>query len=138
MPIENKKEVTTKSYDPDVEQVSHTATTAQTPTESESKDAKADRNNAWIWYIVGIIDLVLALRLLFHLFGARSSGFTDFLYSITGPFVAPFRGIFASPNVGGSYFDTAALIAIVIYILLGWVISGLINLITRPSDSNRV
>lgn len=138
MPVEINKKVTTESSSPDVEQVSETATTAQTPTESEAKDAKADRSNAWIWYIVGIIDLILVLRILFHLFGASSSGFTDFLYAISGPFVAPFRGIFLSPNVGGSYFDTAALVAIIIYALLGWMISGLINLITRPSDSNKV
>lgn len=138
MPVEINKKVTTENSSPDVEQISQTATTVQTPTKVETKDAKADRSNAWIWYVVGIIDLMLILRILFHLFGANSSGFTDFLYVITNPFVAPFRGIFSSPTIDGSFFDTAALVAIIIYVLFGWMISGLINLITRPSNSNKV
>jgi uncharacterized protein YggT (Ycf19 family) len=138
MPIEVDKKVTTESSRPNVDQVSQTSTTVQAPTETEAKDAKSDRSNAWVWYIVGIIDLLLLLRILFHLFGAKSAGFTNFLYTITSPFVSPFRGIFASPSVEGSYFDTASLVAIVIYALLGWMIVGLINLISRPAGSKQV
>lgn len=138
MPDEIKKQVTTESNNPAADQVSQTATTTQVPTETETKDAQSDRGNDWVWYVVGIIDLLLLLRIIFHLFGARSAGFSDFLYTITGPFVAPFRGIFASPSVEGSYFDTASLVAIVIYALIGWLIVGLINLITRPTDSKKI
>jgi uncharacterized protein YggT (Ycf19 family) len=138
MPDEINKQVTTESRNPATDQVSQTATTTQVPTETETKDAKSDRGNAWVWYVVGIIDLFLLLRLMFHLFGARSAGFTDFLYAITGPFVAPFRGIFASPSIEGSYFETASLVAIIIYALLGWMVVGLINLITRPTDSKKI
>lgn len=135
MPVEINKEVTTQSSSPTSDQVSQTATTTEAPTETETKEAKSDRGNAWVWYVVGIIDLLLLLRIIFHLFGARSAGFTNFLYAITGPFVSPFRGIFASPSVEGSYFDTASLVAIVIYALVGWLIVGLIDLITRPTGS---
>lgn len=138
MPIEIQKEITTKSSDPVSDQVSQTSTVTQAATDTERQDAHSDRSNAWIWYIVGVIDLMLLLRLLFHLFGARAAGFTDFLYAITSPFVAPFRGIFASPRVEGSYFDTASLVAIVIYALLGWMIVGLIDLATRPADSKKM
>lgn len=138
MPVEIEKKVTKENNDPVSNQVSQTATTTEAPTENEQQDAQSDRGNAWIWYVVGIIDLLIALRLVFHLFGARSAGFTDFLYAITSPFVAPFRGIFASPSVDGSYFDTASLVAIVIYALLGWIIARLIDLATRPNDSKKV
>jgi len=138
MPIEIDKEVTTTSSGPAHDQVRQTATSAQVSTNAETRDAQSDRGNAWVWYIVGIIDLLLLLRILFHLFGARAVGFADFLYSITSPFSAPFRGIFANPKVEGSYFDMAAFTAIVVYILLGWIVSGLINLATRPANSKKI
>lgn len=138
MPVEIEKEVTTTSNGPVSDQVSQTATATQAPTDNEKKDAQSDRSNAWVWYVVGIIDLLLLLRILFHLFGARAVGFTNFLYGFSGFFVAPFRGIFPSPKVEGSYFDTAALTAIVVYALLGWVIARLIDLATRPADSKKV
>lgn len=138
MPVEIEKEVTTKSSGPVSDQVSQTATATEAPTNDEQQDAQSDRGNAWIWYIVGIIDLLVALRLVFHLFGARAVGFADLLYKVTGLFVAPFRGIFANPTIEGSYFDMAALTAIIIYALLGWIISRLIDLATRPTNSKKV
>ncbi len=133
-----EKEVTTKSSDPVADQVSHTSTVTQVPTNDETKDAQADRGNAWIWYIVGLVDLSLLLRFAFYLFGARAVGFADLLYSITNPLVAPFRGIFPNSQVVGSYFDTASLAAIVVYALLGWVVSRLIDLATRPANSQKI
>lgn len=138
MPVEIEKQVTETNTDFNGGQTRQTATTAQAPTKTEHRDAQTDRGNAWIWYVVGVIDLLLLLRILFHLFGARTVGFTDFLYGLTSPFVAPFRGIFANPRVEGSYFDMAAFTAIIVYIILGWIISGLINLATRPADSKEV
>ena len=137
MPDEINKQVTTETSNPVADQVSQTATTTQVPTETETKEAKSDRGNAWVWYLVGIIDLLLALRLIFHLLGAKSVGFADFLYNISSVFIAPFRGIFANPSIEGSYFDSAALLAIVVYVLFGWLIVGLINLIARPVNSNK-
>lgn len=138
MPVEVEKEVTTSSNSPISDQVSQTATTTRVPTNAEQEDAESDRGNAWIWYIVGIINLLLVLRLVFHLFGARAVGFADLLYSISGIFVAPFRGIFANPSIEGSYFDMASLVAIIAYVLLGWLISRLVDLATRPAGSKKV
>ncbi len=138
MPIEVNKEVTTTSTGPARDQVSQTATSTRVPTNTESRDDYSDRGNAWVWYVVGIIDFLLLLRILFHLFGARAVGFTNFLYSLTGFFTMPFQGIFPNPNIEGAYFDMAALTAIIVYLLLGWMIVGLIDLATRPADSKKV
>jgi uncharacterized protein YggT (Ycf19 family) len=137
MPVEIQKEVTTQSSGPVSSQVSQTATTAQVPTNSEQKEEKTDRGNAWVWYIIGIIDLLLLLRGLFHLLGAKTVGFANLLYGITDFLVAPFRGIFPDPKVEGSYFDMASLVAIIVYVLLGWVVVRLINLSTRPAGSEK-
>ena len=138
MPVEIEKEMTTTSDGTTVDRVSQTATVEQAPTRDEEKEARSDRGNPWVWYIVAIIDLGLLLRFLFHLFGARTVGFTDFLYSITGLFIAPFRGIFSSPTIEGSSFDLAALLAIIMYLVFGWMITRLIDLVTRPTDSEKL
>ena len=138
MPIKVEKKVTTESDGAAADQVSQTSTVSQVPTGGEAQDAQADRGNAWIWYIVGLIDVLLVLRIAFSLLGARSVGFANLLYSITNPLVAPFRGIFPSPGVVGSYFDTASLAAIIAYVLLGWIVSRLIDLATRPANSKKI
>jgi len=138
MPVEIEKEVTTTSSGPVADQVSQTATTTQAPTVAEHQDAQSDRGNAWVWYIVAIIDLLLLLRILFHLFGARSVGFASLLYSVTGFLVAPFRGIFPNPVVEGSYFDMASITAIIVYALVGWGVVRLIDLATRPANSKKI
>ena len=101
----------------------------------EMKSARADKKNQVVWYVVGIINTLLVLRIVFFLFGARDVGFASLLYSITGPFVSLFKGIFSSPAAGSSYFDTASLLAIVVLSLIGWGVSELINLIQRPAPT---
>lgn len=138
MPVEVQKEVTTTSESPVADQVSQTSTTAKVATKAEIQDAHSDRDNAWIWYIVGIVDLLLVLGIVFKFLGAKSVGFASFLYSVTDLLAAPFRGIFPNPEIEGSYFDTAAFVAIIVYILVGWIIARLIDLATRPASSKKV
>jgi uncharacterized protein YggT (Ycf19 family) len=138
MPIIVEKEVTTNNSDPLTNQVSQSATTTQVATGGEVKDAQADRGNAWIWYIIGIIDFLLVTRFVFNLLAARSVGFADLLYNITSPLVAPFRGIFPNSTADSSYFDMASLVAIVAYMALGWIVSRLIDLVTRPTNSQKI
>ena len=55
-------------------------------------------------------------------------GFTDFVYDITGPLVAPFEGIFGAPDVETGVFDPASLVAIVVYSLIAWVIAKVLDI----------
>jgi uncharacterized protein YggT (Ycf19 family) len=84
-------------------------------------------------YIFYVIYALLALRLLLALLAARSSaGFVQFIYTVTDPLYAPFRGIVASPRAEGGY--TLALpivIAIIVYALLHLGINGLLRLIAH-------
>lgn len=87
-----------------------------------------------VWLIVGIINVIIALRFVFLLLGAnRGASFTDFIYSLSAPFVAPFVGIFGEPVYGKSVFEVSSVLAIVIYLLIGWGIAKLLT-ITRPQD----
>ena len=74
-----------------------------------------------IWYLAGFIITFLALRVLLLLLAANQGNvFVDLVYGIGGFFAAPFSGIFGSPTFGQSYFDTASVVAIVVYALLAW------------------
>lgn len=87
-----------------------------------------------VWFIIGLINIIIALRFIFLLLGAnKGAGFTDFIYSMSAPFVAPFVGIFGEPVYGESVFEISSLLAIVIYTLIGWGIAKLITL-ARPQD----
>ena len=87
-----------------------------------------------VWFVVGVVNTFIALRFLFLLFGAnQGAGFTDFIYSVSAPLVAPFVGIFGEPTYGQSVFELSSILAIVIYLLLGWGIAKLLTL-ARPKD----
>lgn len=91
-----------------------------------------------IYYILGVIETLLGLRFLFMLLGANPrSGFTSFLYAITGIFIAPFSGIFNPVSTTGlatrSVFDPATLIAMAIYALVGW---GIVKLLWIKVSKN--
>jgi uncharacterized protein YggT (Ycf19 family) len=87
--------------------------------------------------LFGILAVLIGLRILLLLLVAnQTNSIVDFVYGITEPFVAPFRGVFAIDQVspgGGSVFDIGALVA-----LVGWfLIYLLLMAILRLGDRNR-
>lgn len=96
-----------------------------------AQSATVDRTTSYIWYIVGLINALLVLRLLFLLLGANATGFASLVYQITAPLVALFRGIFPATSSGTSYFDVATVLAIIVYTLIGWGIVSLIDISKR-------
>ncbi len=87
--------------------------------------------------LFGVIVVLIALRIVLLLVVAnQSNAIVDFIYNVTEPLVAPFRGILNLDTVtpgGGSVFDVAALVAII-----GWaLIYALIMAILRLGDRDR-
>jgi hypothetical protein len=91
-----------------------------------------------VWWIVGFIDTLIAIRFLLKLFGANPAPFVRFIYDVTWPLVAPFHGIFNTDQVGRSLLEPESLVAIAIYTLIGWGIVSLIRLMTGSSSSTSV
>lgn len=82
-----------------------------------------------VWFIVGAISIVIALRFVLLLLGAnQAAGFTDFVYGLSGLFVAPFIGIFGEPTYGTSVFEISSLLAIAVYLLIGWGVAKLLTI----------
>lgn len=87
-----------------------------------------------VWFIAGLVSIIIALRFVFLLLGAnQGAAFTDFVYSLSAPLVAPFVGIFGEPAYGQSVFEVSSLLAIAVYLLIAWAITKLLTL-DRPRD----
>lgn len=105
---------------------------------ASTEETRVTITNA-VWFVVGVIEILLGLRFVMKLLGANpNSGFVDFIYTLSGVLVAPFRGIFSSPTTEGdvvtSVFESATLVAMLIYLLLGWGLVKLLTLSKRNAD----
>jgi len=91
------------------------------------------RAAAVVGFIVGVVDIFVAARFLGKLLGASAqSAFVNFLYAVSGPLVAPFQGIFGNGGSKANSFETADLVAIVVYSVIGWGLVMLIRIVTAP------
>ncbi len=95
-----------------------------------------DRVSQGIWLVVGVVDVLLAIRFVFKALGGSSqAGFVRFMYDITQPLVAPFHGIFNTTVQGRSILEPESLVAMAIYSLIGWGIVSMIRLMRRPPQT---
>jgi uncharacterized protein YggT (Ycf19 family) len=91
------------------------------------------RAAAVVGFIVGVVDVFIAARFLGKLFGASAeSAFVNFIYQVSAPMVAPFTGIFGDTGSKTNTFETASLVAIVVYAVVGWGLVVLIRIVTAP------
>lgn len=59
-----------------------------------------------IYFFFGLVEVLLAIRLILHLTGASTlSGFVRLVYGIIGIFVLPFQGIFRQSYASGSVLE---------------------------------
>jgi hypothetical protein len=104
------------------------------PTPGEQQVASLFRAKQIVWFVIGLIIALIALRFVLLALGANpDNGFARFTYGLSRLFVLPFIGIFGSePSIEGSYFEFASLIAIAVYLLLGWIINRVLELVMAP------
>ena len=85
-----------------------------------------------IWYVVGLFEALLALRLALLVSGANpEAGFTQLVFGFTKPLVVLFLGIFPNMAAGSFEFEPATVVAMLVYFLLGlglarlaWILYG--------------
>lgn len=82
--------------------------------------------------LFGILAVLIGLRILLLLLVAnQQNSIVDFVYNITEPFVAPFRGIFNFDTVspgGGSVLDVAAVVALIGWLLIYLLLMAILRL----------
>lgn len=80
-----------------------------------------------VWYVLDAITALLLLRFALRLFAANpASSFTDLVYQISSPFVAPFFGVFDVTRSGNSILEWTTLLAIAVCWILGSIVVKLI------------
>jgi len=73
--------------------------------------------------VVGIIEFLLSLRFVFKFFVVNvGTPFVAWLYGVTAPLVSPFAKILPDFKLGGFVVDFATLIALIVYVLIGYLI----------------
>lgn len=95
--------------------------------------------NRLVYYIAGVIETLLVFRFTLKILGANpGSPFVSFIYSLSGIFTAPFRGIFHSAVTEGietvSVFEPATLFAFLVYLVLAAGIVELVNIMTATES----
>jgi len=86
------------------------------------------RGTQIVWYILGVLEILLAFRFVLKLLGANASaGFTNFIYTLSYPFTLPFSSVFGASQVSGSIFEWTTLLAMAVYWLVAF---GLIKILT--------
>jgi hypothetical protein len=104
---------------------------------AEARASSADWLTSLVYFLTGAVGFLLALRIVLKLMAANpDSGFTRFIYGVSGPFVAPFAGIVGTPSAeNGSVFELSTLIALIVYLIIGWGIARLLALlVNRPAS----
>lgn len=90
------------------------------------------RGTQAVWYILGLLEVLLVFRFVFRLLAANpTAGFTSFIYNVSHPFVVPFMTVFNTTQVVASAFEWTTLLAMVVYWLVAIAIVRLL-LIGKP------
>lgn len=89
-----------------------------------------------IYFVVGLIETILALRLAFRLLnGSLANGFVQAVYLLSYPLVRPFAGMFnLAINDPTGRLELATVFAMVLYAVIGWLLIQLV----RAIQGNRI
>jgi uncharacterized protein YggT (Ycf19 family) len=121
--------------DPPTDPAARPGTTAREEYVSRSTIGSAydPRVERVIWFIVAVVDSLIAIRFFMKMLGASyQADFVRFMYGVTAPLVAPFRGIFQPSGSGNYVLEPESLIAIAIYLLIGWGVVALVRIVSTP------
>ena len=106
----------------------------QTPQQAYTTKKAIFRTYQIIWYILGVIEVLLAFRFVLRLLGANpASGFTTFIYTLSSPFSYPFQGIIGTTRFGDNALEWSTLIAMIVYLIVAYGLVKLFQLI-KPTD----
>lgn len=140
---ETTEEVTTVSQSAPVEVTQTTKTVTpppvntQSPQEVYKKKKTIFRTYQVIWYILGVIEIILAFRVVLKMLGADiNSSFVSLVYMITNPLALPFSGVFGISYNQGAVLEWSTFVAMIVYALIAYALVQLMQLIkpTTPQE----
>ncbi len=133
MKPEVQEEITRVSTNTTPEKVIHTTRSVVSspipedpPVKTYQKKKVIFRTYQILWYILGIVEVLLGFRVALKALGANPfSGFTNLIYTLSDPLALPFRGILGVTVNGASVFEWSTFIAVIVYALITF---GLVEL----------
>lgn len=133
MPDQAKiEEITTVEQARPIQVVKRVTKDTQPPVQTEhpqkvfEKKKVIFRSYQIIWYILGIIEVLLAFRFILKMIGANPfSGFTNLINTLSNPLAVPFTGVVAPMVSGVSVFEWSIVLAMLVYLFLSY---GIIKL----------
>lgn len=91
-----------------------------------------------VWYVLGVIELLLGFRFILKMLAANpASGFTSLVYATSDTLVAPFRGIFKAAVSEGSVLEWSTIIAAIVYAVIAYGLVQLVQLV-KPAMPDEV
>ncbi|GGE48692.1 hypothetical protein GCM10011391_29400 [Pullulanibacillus camelliae] len=73
--------------------------------------------------LVSAVQIIMGLYIVLKLFGAAEVPFVHWIYTLSAPLLAPFKGIFHSILFQESYYlDLSAVFALIVYSIAGYVL----------------
>lgn len=94
-----------------------------------------------IYFLFGVLEVLLAFRLVLKLTGANSgSSFVGLIYGVTGILIAPFEGIFRRLFAQGvettSVLEPSTFVALIVYAVLAWGIVKLVRIFSGEQQDS--
>lgn len=81
------------------------------------------RGTQIVWYVLGLIEALLAFRFILKLLAANPGAvFSSLIYNISYPFATPFLNVFHVTMIEGSVFEWTTLLAMLVYWLIAFAI----------------
>lgn len=137
------EEVTTVSQTTPVQVTKTTKNIVPTPISDETPQEKYETKKAIfrvyqaIWYILGVFETLIAMRIFLKASGANpASGFVNVIYSMSDPLVYPFQTMFRTVAEGDYVFELSSFVAGLIYLIVATGIVELLQLLkpTTPQE----
>jgi len=110
-------------------------------TETKSIATSSQTVEYLIYFLFGLLEVLLVFRLVLKLTGASmGSAFVGLIYGLTGVFILPFEGIFRRGFAQGvettSVLEPSTLVAIIVYAILAWGIVKLIRILSGEKQTS--
>ncbi len=92
-----------------------------------------------IGLVTDIVVTILALRIILKLLGASTGAqFVVWVYDTTKPLLAPFQGMFPSPEIAPRLtIEFSAVFAVVIYSFIGYILADVVRTLSVNADGAR-
>jgi YggT family protein len=102
----------------------------------EGRRVAANRLTQLVYWVFGLVEGLIIIRLILKALGANpSAGFSQFIYGITAPLIAPFVGLFNNPTYQNSVLELSSIVALIVYALLAWLLAKLVWILVGETRS---